>query len=214
MASRSRHPVLRRPWKTTRRNCSTSRWTSSWTAWAVFFLRRQGFLDRARPADSFVHLQQVLIELPKAMKCFHLALRLAPFGRRGEALANRLSIYLAGQTKVWAVARLAGPMTATIEFSAAAINRGDGAGAKIAQVKNLRQDVGALMFESAQGIRQVCPPVRTYAYVRIITAKKEKLQNPPKRVAHPIIWDCLQSNPSSAILKQICDFCLRTLLNC
>jgi hypothetical protein len=44
---------------------------------AIFFLWRERIGDRAYPADPFVHLQQLLTELPKAMEFLHLTLRLA-----------------------------------------------------------------------------------------------------------------------------------------
>ena len=80
------------------------------------------------------------------MKRFDLALRFAQFCRRGEALADRLSVYLTSQTEVGAVAWLAGLVTTTTWFSAAAIDGRDGAATKIAQLKNPGQDIGALLL--------------------------------------------------------------------
>ena len=110
------------------------------------------------------------------MKCFHFALSLAQLDRRGETFANRLSIYLAGQAKVRAVTRLAWLMTATIGFSTTAFDRSNGAATEIAQLKNSRQDVGAVLFKGVQRVRQRGPPVLTYIYVRIISPKKENCQ--------------------------------------
>ena len=121
------------------------------------------------------------------VKRFHLALRLAQFGRRGEALADGLSIFLASQTEVRAMTRLAGLMAPAIGFSAAAFDRRNRAAAKIAELKNARQNVGASLFERVNGIWQRASPIRTYAYVRIIRPKKRKLLTPTVHVAHPLI---------------------------
>lgn len=88
------------------------------------------------------------------MKCFHLALRFAQFGRRGETLADRPSIHLAGQTEVGTVARLARQMTVAIGFSAAAFDGRDGAASEIAQLQKAGQDLGALLFKGAERVRQ------------------------------------------------------------
>src|SRR6266545_822498 len=113
------------------------------------------------------------------MKCFHLLLGLAQFCWRGEALTDSLSIDFAGQTEVRAVARLARLMTMTSGSSAASFDGRDRAATKIAQLKNPGQDVRALLFEGAEGIRQAVPPIRTYIYVRIIPSKKETRQSLP-----------------------------------
>src|SRR6516225_44182 len=173
MASRSTNPVLRQPWKTTCRSCSTSRAISDWIACAVFFLRRERLFHRTRAADSFVHRQQRLAELPKAMERIHLALRLAQCGRRGKAFADGFSVFLAGQAEVRTVTRLAGLMTMAIRFSTTALDGGDGATAKVTEMENLRQDLGTLLFEGGEGIGQGAPPIRTYSYVRIIKPKKK-----------------------------------------
>jgi hypothetical protein len=77
IASSSRHPLFRRPVKIAHNSCSTSRVTSWWIAWAVFFLRRERVMDWSRAADFFIHLQQLLTELAEAMKGLDLTLRLA-----------------------------------------------------------------------------------------------------------------------------------------
>jgi len=51
-----------------------------------------------------------------AVKCFHLALRLAQFRRGRKALADGLSIHFAGQTEVWAVAEPVPLMTVAVWF--------------------------------------------------------------------------------------------------
>jgi hypothetical protein len=67
-------------------------------------------------------------------------------------------------------------MTATIGFSTTAFDRSNGAATEIAQLKNPRQDVGAVLFKGVQRIRQRGPPILTYIYVRIISPKKENCQ--------------------------------------
>lgn len=74
---------------------------------------------------------------------------------------------------------LARPMTSAIGFSAAALDRRDGAAAKIAELNHARQDVGASLFQRVEGIRQMAPPILPYVYVRIIAPKKENCQHLP-----------------------------------
>ena len=107
------------------------------------------------------------------MKRFHFLLRLAWRRSRGEALADGLSVYLASQTEVRAMARLARAMTVAIGLSAAALDRANRAAAKITQFENLRQYAGTLLFERSEGMRQRATSIRTYVYVRIISPKKE-----------------------------------------
>ena len=111
------------------------------------------------------------------MERVHLMLRFPEFGGRREALAERLSVHLAGQPVVGTVAGLARFMTAAVRLSAPAPNGGDGAAAKITQGLDLCQDAGALLFEGDERVRQEAPPIRTYTYVRIIAPKKESRRN-------------------------------------
>src|SRR5712671_2308512 len=113
------------------------------------------------------------------MECLHLTLRLSQFRRGGETLADSPSIDLAGQPKVWAVIGLVRLMTTAIGFSATTLDCGDGATAKIAQLQDLHQDAGTLLFEGGEGLRQKAPPILTYVYVRIIPSKKEDGQTRP-----------------------------------
>jgi hypothetical protein len=43
----------------------------------------------------------------------------------------------------------------------------------------LCENAGTLLFEGGEGVRQMEPPILTYAYVRIIPTKKENCQLPP-----------------------------------
>lgn len=126
-----------------------------------------------------VNLEQLLAETPEAVEGFHLALRFAQFGRRGETLGDRPSVHFAGQTEVGTVARLARQMTVAIGFSAAALNGRDGAAAEIPQLENPSQNLGALLFEGAERVEQGVPPIRTYRYVRMVPPKKENRQTFP-----------------------------------
>ena len=84
-------------------------------------------------------------------------------------------------------------MTVTVGFSAATLDRRDGAATEVAEFKNPHQDVGALLFESTERVRQGASPVRTYLYVRIITPKKRKLPHHHILVVHPRVggsWRC------------------------
>ena len=107
------------------------------------------------------------------MKSLHLALRLTQFHRRGEALADGLAVDLARQTEVRTVSGLVGLMTTTGWLSATTADGCDGAGAKITQFQDLHENAGTLLFEGREGVRQEASPILTYAYVRIIPAKKE-----------------------------------------
>ena len=109
------------------------------------------------------------------MKDFHLALSLAQFRCRGETFADGLPVHFAGQAEIWAVAGLTRPMAMAIGFPAAAFDGGDRAATKISQMKDAHQNIGTLLFQGVEGIRQRAPPIRTYTYVRIITHKKEIL---------------------------------------
>src|SRR5665213_1720877 len=108
------------------------------------------------------------------MKSLHFTLRFTQFHRGREGFADGPSVDLASQTEVRAVTGLAGQMTTTVWLSATTVDGGDGAAAKIAQLQDLHEDAGALLFEGGEGVRQKAPPILTYTYVRIILAKKEK----------------------------------------
>jgi len=107
------------------------------------------------------------------MEGVYLALRLAQCGWGGKAFADGLSVFLAGQAEVRTVTRLAGLMTVTIGFSATALDGGDGATAKVAELENLGQELGTLLLEGGEGIGQGAPPLCAYIYVRIIAPKKK-----------------------------------------
>jgi hypothetical protein len=118
------------------------------------------------------------------MERFDLALSLTQFGRRGETLADRLSVYFAGQTEVWAVAGLARLVTVAIGSSATGLDSRDGAAAKVAQMSNPGQDRGALLLEGADGVRQGA----SNPNVCIRSDYNPKKRKPPDRaghVAHP-----------------------------
>lgn len=57
------------------------------------------------------------------------------------------------------MARLAGLMTATVGFSAATFDGGDGAATEVAEMENPHQNVGALLFEGAERVGQSVPPI-------------------------------------------------------
>jgi hypothetical protein len=142
------------------------------------------------------------------MKRLHLTLSLTQFGRRREALANRLTSYLAGQTKVRTVAKLAGLMTTAIGLSTAAMDRRDRAATKIAQLQNAGQDVGALLFESAQGIWQgglQSVRIDTLGLYRQKkkTAKSSRGSRPPKgtRLAAGLVSSMLSCNLTQTIVR-------------
>lgn len=88
------------------------------------------------------------------MKCIHLTLRLPQFQCRGECLADGLSVDLARQTEIGAVTGLAGLMTTTVRLSATAMDRGNRAAAKIAQLQDLHEDAGTLLFEGGERVGQ------------------------------------------------------------
>jgi hypothetical protein len=112
------------------------------------------------------------------MERCYLALRFAQFCGGGKTLANGLSVDLASQTEVRAVAGFIGMMTMAVWLSTTALDGGDGATAKITQLQNLRQDIGALLFESGEGNGQNAPPIYPYVYIRSdYSPKKRKLPN-------------------------------------
>ncbi len=49
---------------------------------------------------------------------------------------------------------LAGLMTTTVRFSATAMDGGDGAAAKVAQLQDLREDAGTKLFEGGERVGQ------------------------------------------------------------
>ena len=81
------------------------------------------------------------------MKSLYLSLRLAQFCGRGKALADGLTIDLAGQTEVRSVAGLVGLMTMTVGLSTATVDRRNGTATKITDLQNLGQDAGAVLLE-------------------------------------------------------------------
>jgi hypothetical protein len=72
-------------------------------------------------------------------------------------------------------------MTMAVRFSTTAINGCTGAATKITQLQNLCQDPRALLFQYVERLRQGALPILTYAYVRIITIKKENSHSCPCR---------------------------------
>jgi hypothetical protein len=81
------------------------------------------------------------------MKSLHLTLRLTQFHSRREGFADGLSVDLPSQTEVRAVTGLVGLMTTTVWLSATAVDGSDGAAAKITQLQDPHQNVGAMLFE-------------------------------------------------------------------
>ena len=139
------------------------------------------------------------------MKGLHFPLGLAQFGGRREGLTDGLAVDLARQTEVGAVSGLVGLMTMAVGFSAAAVDGGDGATAKIAQLQKLGQDAGTLLFQGGEGLGQRAPPILTYLYVRIIPAKKENCQillsvsrTPPQTIPfHPLCYSRFGGSPDA-----------------
>jgi len=130
------------------------------------------------------------------MKSFHLTLRLTQFHMGREGFADRLSVDLARETEVRAVTHLARLTTTTVGLSTTTVDGGNGAATKIAQLQDLHEDTGTLLFESGEGVRQGAPPILTYAYVRIGGAPKSKLPALDLWVAHRA-----KSGPLALMLK-------------
>lgn len=186
MASRSNLPLWREPVAMTSSNVATSLAASRWIASAVFFLWGQGLFHRSCAADLLVHFQQLAAEFTEAVKGLDLTLRFVQFGAGGEGFTDCLAVDLASQAVVGAVARLAALMAVAVGFAAAATDRSDRTAAEIAQLEDLGQDCGSLLFEGSERIKHVVTPaILTYSYVRISAIKKKKLKLLNIYVAHP-----------------------------
>src|SRR5271165_6895694 len=117
MASKSRRPVRRRPWKMTRNSWPTSRAISCWIASAVFFLWRERVRNRAGPTDLGVDLYQF------PMQALQFAeLRDFPFGLPLRGLARKsfgsgLAFDLVSQPEIGAMARILGTMAMAVGFA-------------------------------------------------------------------------------------------------
>lgn len=167
-------------------NVATSLAASRWIASAVFFLWGQGLFHRSCAADLLVHFQQLAAEFTEAVKGLDLTLRFVQFGAGGEGFTDCLAVDLASQAVVGAVARLAALMAVAVGFAAAATDRSDRTAAEIAQLEDLGQDCGSLLFEGSERIKHVVTPaILTYSYVRISAIKKKKLKLLNIYVAHP-----------------------------
>ena len=74
------------------------------------------------------------------------------------------------------MARMPGLVTMAVRFTTATADRGDRAGAKIAQLRDVGEDPGSLAFQIREGIGHAGLHILTYIYVRITTTKKEATQ--------------------------------------
>src|SRR5450755_2901199 len=81
------------------------------------------------------------------MKGFNFTLRLMQLGGRREGFSNRLPTHLVCQAVVGAMTGLIGQMAMAVGLATAALNGGNGAAAKVAQLQDLVQDGGAMLFQ-------------------------------------------------------------------
>jgi hypothetical protein len=119
VASRSRRPVLRRSWNTTRKNCSISRVISCRIASTVFFsLRFCLLIERPQTADLRVGSQKLTSELLEFPEFLHFSLGFLDRRRGGQRFRDGLAIDLIGEPEIGAVTRLTGLMAVTLWLTA------------------------------------------------------------------------------------------------
>ena len=88
---------LAQPVKMVRSSCSTSRATSCWMASAVFFLRRQRFLNRPQAADLLIDLDEFsAAESLKLAKLGDFPLRFAHCSWCRQGFRHRLAVPFVG----------------------------------------------------------------------------------------------------------------------
>jgi hypothetical protein len=145
---------LRRPWKTTRRSCSTSRETSWRIASAVFFLGGQSLLDRPCAADLPIDFHQLAGERAELAELRNFGLRLAEGGLRGKVLSGSLAADLLRELKVGAMAGVArfGAMAAGL--AAAADSAGNRAGLEIAEFGDPAEQRGPVIYERGKWVQR------------------------------------------------------------
>src|SRR5450755_5053749 len=121
------------------------------------------------------------------MKGFNFTLRLMQLGGRREGFSNRLPTHLVCQAVVGAMTGLIGQMAMAVGLATAALNGGNGAAAKVAQLQDLVQDGRAMLFQIGDRFGQrASPPYPNVSPRQDTRHKKRKQPNPPIRVAHPV----------------------------
>ena len=135
---------MRQPAKTISSSRLTSRWTSCWTASAVFFRRREGIFYRPQTADLRIDLDEGAAQLAVALKLSDLTFRLALRGQVGKALCDGLAARLKRKARVRCVARVALTVAVAARIAATAAGTSDGTRAEITELTDLLDQVGAL----------------------------------------------------------------------
>ena len=132
----------------------TSTPASCWIARKVFFrrLRRLLGLDWAQAADPFVDGHQVRAQLLEAAELSNLTLGLAALGRISQGLLDGPAAELVRETHLGAVAGMVVLGAGAVGFAAAAEGGMDGTGAKVAELGDCEQELGAALFQGGQGI--------------------------------------------------------------
>src|SRR5450631_2407831 len=116
------------------------------------------------------------------MKGFHFTLRLMQLGGRRKGCTNRLPSHLVCQAVVGAMTGLIRQMTMAVGLATAALNGGNGAAAKVAQLQDLVQDGRAMLFQIGDRFGQRAPPYPNVSPRQDTQYKKRKQPNPPIRV--------------------------------
>ena len=192
MASKSSCPLLWEPLKMTSNKAPISRAASRWIASAVFFLGCQGIFHWPCLTDLLIHFQQLPTEFAEAVEGIDLTLGLLQLGAGRKGFAYGLTVHLARQAVVGAVTGLTGLMTAAVRLAAAPAHRCDRTAAKIAQLQDLSQNSGSLLFQDRKRSRQGAPLILTYRYVRIHATPKINPQIFPFMSRTPLRRHCCQ----------------------
>jgi hypothetical protein len=91
-------------------------------------------------ADLGVGFDKFTAELLKIAELRHFSLRLAGRGHRRQRLGEGFAVNFMGEPEMGAVARLAGPMAATVWLAAPTRGVGDGTRAQITELSELLSD--------------------------------------------------------------------------
>jgi hypothetical protein len=126
-----------------------------------FFLRGPTalvWLGRTKRTDFLIDSDQLLAEFLQAVKLGDFLLRFTESRRTGKSLGNGFAVDPAGEPNLGIVPGIIGLRTVTVGFAAATGDGGDGARAQITQREELLKELGAIRFQSSDGMGHERPP--------------------------------------------------------
>jgi hypothetical protein len=185
--------------------CSISRLISRWTVSAVFF-NGHGFFSRegAQATDLLVDLDQLLRQVLKAAKLGNFLFGFAHGSGRGQGLSNGLAGDFLREPSLGSMSGVVGLSAMAVRLTTAPDDGGNGAGLKIAQLRELLQELVAAVEQFRQRVRHGFAPgndigmhTERATYAQKLATKKEtcriltyKSRTPHKPTTRSLVLLC------------------------